>query len=143
MAFSDKLRNYFDELGVSAQDFARTARMSPSAISRYLSGSRVPSAQGDTLPRLAAAVATLGKGVYDEEQVLRDLAIEVSGSRLSHESFARNFRELMDVLGISGNRMAHSLGFDPSYISRIRQGQPVTGMIPTAIEALCVKYYSL
>ena len=33
-----------------------------------------------------------------------------------------HFRTLVDELGISGNRLAHALGFDPSYISRIRSG---------------------
>lgn len=41
--FSENLKGYMDEYGMSQADLAKEMRMSKSAISRYCTGQRIPS----------------------------------------------------------------------------------------------------
>ena len=59
MAFSDVLDSYLAALGCTALDLSRAAGIAPSTVSRYLSGERVPRADGEPLAKLAAGIASL------------------------------------------------------------------------------------
>ncbi|MBQ6395628.1 MAG: helix-turn-helix transcriptional regulator [Atopobiaceae bacterium] len=122
MAFSDKLGAYIEGLACTPKEFAARAGISNSTLSRYLSGERVPSPHGETLPAIINAIVAMDDAL-DEEAVGKELTESIIGGSVDLEAFPANFRRLMDVLVLNGNRLAHTLGFDPSYISRIRQGQ--------------------
>ena len=123
MAFSRELKNYLQQLDISAADLAQESGISPSTLSRYLSGERSPASSSEAVLQLARALEKLSNRVVSEQDVARTLHKEITGSEVDARTFTTHFCTLMDTLDINGNRLAHALGFDPSYISRIRTGQ--------------------
>lgn len=121
--FSDQLKAYLDQAGATSAELAAAAGIPPSTLSRYLSGERTPASASDADARLARALAQLSGGQLDERAVYQAFRQALTGSDVDQKTFTANFRTLMDALDISGNRLALALGFDPSYISRIRTGQ--------------------
>ncbi len=123
MSFSEKLEEYLSLLDVTARELAQASQLAPSTISRYLSGTRTPTTSGDAVARLAKGLAKLGEGRLDEATVASDLQRELSGGNVDGKLINQHLDALMQALSINGNRLARALGFDPSYISRIRSGQ--------------------
>ena len=135
MGFQDTLAEYLAAVGRPAKDLARAAGLSPSAMSRYLSGERVPHAGSDTVRKLAEGIAALaeedaGQGevpdvgpALDAASVRTRLDKEISGLEVDYATFIDNFSMLIETLGLNRNELARSLSFDPSYLSRILSGQ--------------------
>ena len=122
MTFPQQLRAYLDELGCTPVELARACGISPSTLSRYLSGQRAPKPRSESFERLCQGIVNLGGDGYELGAVAAALGGEVPVSSLPDEAFSESFRALVTRLGISGNRLARVLGFDPSYISRIASG---------------------
>ncbi len=130
MSFPRILRVHMDELGCTARELAQASDLSSSAISRYLKGRRAPSADGDVPDRLAVGMAALaarrGCPPIDTVALATELRMALDpdlASRTDPGALARNLRQLMETLDIAGNRLARSMGYDPSYISRILGGK--------------------
>lgn len=125
MTFPQQLRAYLDELGCTPVELARACGISPSTLSRYLSGQRVPKPRSESFERLCQGIVDLGGDGFEHEAVAAALIGDAPDSLLPDDAFSESFRALVTRLGISGNRLARALGFDPSYISRIASGQRV------------------
>ena len=140
MTFAKTLQGYLDELGCTSKSLAEASNVSTSSISRYLAGERQPSADSDVPQHLAAGIEALavaaGRTDIKQDDVALELEQALSGIAVDYDTFARNFHELMVTLGISGNRLAHALGFDPSYISRIQSGQRRPANLPLFIDGV-------
>lgn len=123
MTFSDALKHYIDQLQTSPKTLAEASGIPPSTLSRYLSGDRTPPANSDACKQIAVAIAHISKGTLSEAEIARALQKELHGAEIDAKTFTQNFATLLDELDIKGNSLARALGFDPSYISRIRAGQ--------------------
>ena len=123
MAFSQQLKDYLDELGCTPVELARACRVSPSTVSRYLSGQREPKPRSAGFQQLCLGIVALSGGRYSIDEVRLALSGDDSENDMDPEQFTTSFRLLIEKLGIGGNQLARALGFDPSYISRISSGQ--------------------
>ncbi len=127
MKFSEQLQFYMNELGVSSRELARESGISESALSRYRSGERTPSADEKRLHGLAEALvraSTLSVVPYSAEEIyLSFMDIVGSGLTIPYENYLENLHQLMEIMGIRSNALAKELAFDPSYISRILSGK--------------------
>ena len=129
MSFSQHLDDLVAKIGCSNRELAQASGLSPAAISRYRSGSRVPradSAQAMALENGLRALAQ-ARGVAAEEL---DRAFVTLGSltRISaSESTGAKLDALLSAAGISQGRLARTMNYDPSYISRICSGERLPG----------------
>ena len=126
MVFKELLDNYMKRLGCTAKELAASSGLSAATISRYRSGERVPEAGSGSLDRLVRGIASIA-----ERQNIPDITAQsVSDAFSPHvrasvdiARFQKNFHALLTVVPVSISDLARFLNFDPSYISRIRNGQ--------------------
>ncbi|MBQ3301835.1 MAG: helix-turn-helix transcriptional regulator [Eggerthellaceae bacterium] len=128
MSFTTVLNACCSDLGCTGKVIAQRCGISASALSRYRRGERVPDADSDIIDKIASGLASLGaeQGLesYGSKSEIADrLIAELRDSRKVEESFCRHLDELMRVLSIRNSQMAQSVGVDPSYMSRLRNGQ--------------------
>lgn len=138
MTFADALNTYLQEADCNAAELAEASGVAKSTISRYLSGQRTPATDGTALPQLAAGLASLarkGGHALDEKEVAASLAAAL-GANEEYGMLAERLRLLLDTFGVARNRLARTLDFDPSYISRILAGQRRPADIPTFIDGI-------
>ena len=126
MEFRERLNTYIDLLGCTTSELAEAAGLSVATISRYRSGDRTPSAEGDQLRLLARGIARLsgasGATPLDEAVVLARLQEAATGIAVNYDVFRSNLGALLGALSISNSELARALSYDPSYISRIISG---------------------
>ena len=125
MSFVSTLNEYCTLLGCSSKDLAERSGISPSTLSRYRSGRRTPSYDGEGVRRLARGIVSIAQkrgieAVGSEESVAKEL---LNGLSHSSTSFSRRLDALMRALQISNVEMARQVAVDPSYLSRIRNGR--------------------
>ena len=125
MSFVSTLNEYCLRLGCSSKSLAERSGISPSTLSRYRSGRRTPSYDGDSVRKLAHGIITIAEeqgieGIGTEEDVANELMM---GLNHSSTSFSRRLDALMRTLQISNVEMARQVAVDPSYLSRIRNGR--------------------
>ncbi|MCR4998350.1 MAG: helix-turn-helix domain-containing protein [Lachnospiraceae bacterium] len=127
MEFSELLKSYMKDLHITAKELAETTELSPSVISRYRSGERVPAIDSQ---QLEAIVKALGKKAKEVEhptlgkKVIRAAFAEaLANKESSGAELAPRLSALMEVLGISQAELARGSEYDPSQLSRIRKGQ--------------------
>ena len=125
MSFVSTLNEYCTLLDCSSKDLAEHSGVSPSTLSRYRSGRRTPSYDGESVRKLAAGIVAIAQErgideVGDEDQVAAELLL---GLNHSSTTFSRRLDALMRTLQVSNVEMAKEVAVDPSYLSRIRNGR--------------------
>lgn len=123
MEFSKLLEGYLSAAGCTAAELAASCGMTPSTVSRYLSGARRPSASSLPAAEMAHALAGLAARngtVLDEEEVRASL---LACARPSAPSEAgRKVALLLRTFGVTRARLAEELGYSPSHVSRLTSG---------------------
>lgn len=126
MDFSERLNSYLQELGVSARELSEESGVSQVVISRYRSGQRVPTYENmHAIRDLAIGIESLSRKknirLISASEVLE--AFDNDLAEINIPFCADNFNSIMEKFGINASEMAHSMSYDPSYISRLRSGK--------------------
>lgn len=144
MAFADVINEYCVSLGCTNKELASRCAISPSAVSRYRKGERVPEVGGRSIERLSKGIA----GIWAEispldapsyDQVKQRLTACVNDEYQQRLKLCVNVNALMNMLGIRNSEMAKALHIDPSYLSRIRSQQRIPAN-PTHFARLCAQF---
>ena len=134
MTFDRCLADYMSLLNCTPSELAQASEVSRSVISRYLSGSRIPSGDGNTIRRLAHGISVTaqrqGRTDVSEEEAYEVLFHAVSGIEIDYSAFVGNLNLLVKALNIPYAELARTLNYDPSYISRVLSGQRKPGNLP-------------
>ena len=128
MKFSEELNRYIEFIGCSASDLSKEAGMSPAAISRYLNGKREPELGSEYIDRIVDALYKLAsdKGISvkrDEMYESFEAGIRENKNKYDFKDFIDNFNLLQSGLNMSNISMGKALGYDASYISRIKKAE--------------------
>ena len=128
MSFISALNMYCEIIPCNAGEIAAACGVSPSALSRYRSGQRMPTSQSKVIPQMAKGITTLLRKYEVDPTVTEQdvLAMLMSGRAEEHASAARfsdRLDQLISVLGIRNKDLARAVGIDASYVSRIRHGK--------------------
>ena len=126
MTFKKLLDNYMELLDCSAKDLAENSGLSAATISRYRSGERTPENGTENFSRLITGIVSIAesKGIPDiSAQSVFDAFSPYVKNTVDVAHFQKNFHKLLSVVPINISDLARFLNFDPSYISRIRNGQ--------------------
>ncbi len=126
MTFSESLNEYMKQLRCTNKTLSAVSGVSAETISRYRRGTRIPSENNEQIAKIAHGLAVLcpEQGVeLSEEEILKNL-IKASndGITVEYETYISNLKRLLETLEVSNSRLAKSLNFDPSYISKILSG---------------------
>lgn len=128
MKFSEELNRYIEIIGCSASDLAKEAGVSPAAISRYQSGKREPELGSEYIDKIADALMSLAKknGIsIQRTEIFNNFeeGILSEKNKYDFEDFIANFNLLQSSLNMSNVSMGKALGYDASYISRIKKAE--------------------
>lgn len=126
MDFKKLLDDYMKQLNCTAKDLAEKSGLSAATISRYRSGDRTPEDGSENFARLINGIVSIAesKGIPDiSEQSVSDAFSPYVRNSVDIAHFQKNFHTLLTVVPINISDLARFLNFDPSYISRIRNGQ--------------------
>lgn len=127
MTFSEQLNAYISELNCTAKELTDVSGLSASVLSRYRTGSRVPTTDSEQFMQLVQGIATIanerGYSEFTVEKIQKTLDDCLQDATFPYELFRINFDTLLTSLSINVADLSHFLNFDSSYISRIRNGQ--------------------
>ncbi|MDO5414396.1 MAG: hypothetical protein Q4F78_02930 [Bacillota bacterium] len=127
MAFSEQLNAYISELNCTSKELTDVSGLSASVLSRYRTGSRVPTTDSEQFIQLVQGIATIanerGYSEFTVEKIQKTLEDCLQDATFPYELFQINFDTLLTSLSINVADLSHFLNFDSSYISRIRSGQ--------------------
>ena len=127
MTFSEQLNAYISELNCTAKELTDVSGLSASVLSRYRTGSRVPTTDSEQFMQLVHGIATIanerGYSEFTVEKIQKTLEDCLQDATFPYELFQINFDTLLTSLSINVADLSHFLNFDSSYISRIRNGQ--------------------
>ena len=125
MTFCEKLNNYIEQLECSSQELANASGLSSAVISRYRNGERTPNIKSKQLESLSNGLHKISidkKVNISKEEIYNALANTLSDIVIDFEQLSKNFSELVSTLNISIADLARSIGYDSSFVSRIRTG---------------------
>ena len=127
MTFSEQLNAYISELNCTAKELTDVSGLSASVLSRYRTGSRVPTTDSEQFMQLVQGIATIanerGYSEFTVEKIQKTLEDCLQDATFPYELFQINFDTLLTSLSINVADLSRFLNFDSSYISRIRNGQ--------------------
>ena len=127
MTFSEQLNAYISELNCTAKELTDISGLSASVLSRYRTGSRVPTTASEQFMQLVQGIATIanerGYSEFTVEKIQKTLEDCLQDATFPYELFQINFDTLLTSLSINVADLSRFLNFDSSYISRIRNGQ--------------------
>jgi Predicted transcriptional regulator len=127
MTFYDILNEYMELLQCSAKELAEVSGLSQATISRYRSGERVPEPGSDSFDFLVRGLADIaeerGRAEVSAGAVRDKLSEAVCMDTIDADKFRLNFNIIYNALSMSISDFARAMRYDPSYISRIKNGQ--------------------
>ncbi|MBQ0041955.1 MAG: helix-turn-helix transcriptional regulator [Lachnospiraceae bacterium] len=149
MTFNQQLSDIIKLLNCTAKELAEVSGITPVTLSRYASGKRTPSIDSSELDGLASGISQLAKNAYTvtpEREELRELCDHnaVKGILLStiqtqpeRNYVIDHFNTLVNALNINLNQLAKHVGYDSSFLYRIKNGQRKPGDIDAFIRNTC------
>lgn len=139
MVFSDRLNYYMNKIGCNAKELSLASGISTSVISRYRSGERVPKYNGKQFMQLIEGFSTLGDKKININELKEDLENCLGKSNINFEVFRENLNTIIDTLDINVSDLSKYIGFDSSYLSKIRNGVRIPQHLNDFEEAV-IKY---
>lgn len=141
MIFCEKLSEYIEELSCTGKELAQNSGLSEAVISRYRKGERVPSPDSIQLKKLAEGIVLTArdKGIQNLNkkevfQILYDALVQEEHTEIVlHEKLDQMIRKL----DINVSKMAASLHYDASYISKVRTGKRIPSNPEAFVEGIC------
>ena len=123
MKFSEELNNYLQLLNCSAQDLSNKTGLSPTLISRYLNDKRTPRLGSDYFKKIVDGIYDISLSNHIElnkDSIYNVLNKSLSFADINFDDFVANFNHLIMELNLNISDIAKSLGYDTSFISKVR-----------------------
>lgn len=126
MNFNDKLNEYIERIGCSNKQLSDKTGIAPPIISGYRKGNRIPKYDSNQFTDLVNGIVSLGKekqiAIITKKNVEKDLGEFLKKEAIDFELFNANFNLLIDIFKINLSDLSKYLGFDSSFVSKIKNG---------------------
>ena len=140
MSFGEQLNKYIQILNCNSKDISRVSGLSPAIISRYLNGKRTPKLNSTYFSRIVDAIYSISiqkKVNLKKENIYNELASSISTAEINYDIFISNFNTLLIELKFNLSDLATSIGYDTSFISRIKNKDRKPADLESFIDKLC------
>ena len=140
MTFSKQLNKYIEQLSCSSQDLVTASGLSSTVISRYRKGERSPNLKSKHLDQLVNGLYTISctKNIgLDKEDIYNTLSDSLNDINIEFEQLSKNFNSIVSALDINIADLARFIGYDASFLSRIRNGNRKPAKPQDFIESVC------
>ena len=140
MTFSKQLNKYIEQLSCSSQDLVTASGLSSTVISRYRKGERSPSLKSKHLDQLVNGLYTISctRNIgLDKEDIYNTLSDSLNDINIEFEQLSKNFNSIVSALDINIADLARFIGYDASFLSRIRNGNRKPAKPQDFIESVC------
>ena len=125
MDFSKQLNDYILKIDCSSKELSDISGLSPAVISRYRSGERTPGIRSEQLTSLVEGLYKLSvnKNInLSKEEIYTSFSISLNDVHIDLEQLVKNFNELSSILNINMSELSRKVGYNASYLSKIRLG---------------------
>lgn len=126
MDFKEELNHIMEELECSGKELAQVSKLSPGVISRYKKGTRIPKIDSPQLDKIISSLSMISikKNKSLTKEVIKERLINtLNQNNIDFETFKNNLNTLITSLKINAADLARYIGFDASYLSKIRNGE--------------------
>ena len=140
MTFSEQLNIYINKFECTSKDLALVSGLSSTVISRYKNGERTPNINSDQFERLVSGLYELSvksKSNIPKDIIRTSLVNTLNGVLISPNELGKNFNALILALNISITDLSRYIGYDASFISKIRVGTRTPSKPQDFIDAVC------
>ena len=123
MNFSNELNNYIEILHCTSKDICDISGLSPALVSRYLNGKRTPRIGSTYFDKIVDAlyqIATNKKINVSKESIYKKLVSSIDINEFTFDYFIKNSTKIQNKLNISTVELSKALGYDSSFLSRIK-----------------------
>ena len=124
MNFSEELNQYMQLLKCSPKNLADASGLSTVLISRYLNGKRVPRIESNYFDKMVDGLFLLAqekKKPLSKNVIKNTLKNSIISRFTYYDDFIHNFNVLLTELKINISDLANAIGYDASFISRMRK----------------------
>lgn len=126
MNFNDRLNEYIELLGCTNKQLSDVTGIAPPVISGYRKGNRIPKYNSTQFNSLVDGIVILSKdkniNTITRKDVEKSLSEFLIKDNINFELFNTNFNILIDTFKINLSDLSKYLGFDSSYVSKIKNG---------------------
>ena len=125
MNFSEQLNEYMLQIDCSAKELSNISGLSPTVISRYRNGERTPSIRSTQLNSLVEGLYELAitkKANLSKEEIHKSFSTILNDVHIDLDQLVKNFNELVSVFNINIAELSRKIGYNSSYLSKIRTG---------------------
>ena len=142
MNFDERLNYYIDAIGCTAKELSDASGVSNSVICRYRKGDRIPKYQSEQFDNIVNGIYSLAKIYsmdFSYDAIYQDFKESLDPSFVQPDIFRERFNLLISTLHINVSDLSKYMGFDSSYLSKIRTGNRVPHHLNDFIKSI-VKY---
>ena len=125
MDFSKKLNEYMEILDCSGKELSVASSIKPPIISGYKNGSRIPKYNSNNFDNLIKGLLIISKEkkVNLNESIIRNtLGNCLKKDNIDFDIFKNNFNTLISTLKINVSDLSKYIGFDSSFLSKVKSG---------------------
>ncbi len=140
MTFSEQLNNYINEFECSSQELVVASGLSSAVISRYRNGERTPNVKSKHLENLVNGLykISINKKInISKEEIYNALICTLSDIDIDFEQLSKNLNKLITTLNISIADLSRFIGYDSSFVSKIRNGTRTPAKPKDFLESVC------
>ena len=124
MEFKDYLSEYINIINCTQKELSALSNVSSSVITRYKKGERIPLYDSTQVKSLINAFGILIEKYnikeLTEEEIDYNFKNALYKENVDFDIFIDNFNILIDYFNINVRELSNYIGYDPSYISKIR-----------------------
>ena len=125
MKFNEKLNEYITALNCTAKDLSNASGLSPTTLSRYRNGERVPEIDSEAFGQLCEGLASLSDSSDREQrkaEIERSFYYCTDIIATDNEQFRHKLNVLVSVLNINISKLCQYTNYESSALFRIRNG---------------------
>lgn len=140
MTFSEALNKYIEQINCSSKDLSTTSQLSSAVISRYRKGERTPALKSKQFNQLVDGLYELSKNNNTElskKEITSTLASSLNDIDINFEDLSKNINAIISALNINIADLSRFIGYDASFISKIRSGNRNPSKPKEFISSVC------
>lgn len=149
MTFDQQINEIIKILNCTSKELAEASDITPATLSRYSSGKRIPVVDSQELDGLAKGISQLARKAYavspEKEELralcdsneIKEILLATLQTRPNSKHVIDNFNTLVNALDINLNQLSKHVGYDSSFLYRIKTGQRKPGDIDAFVRNTC------